>query len=82
LSADKPETASQQRPSHSAPPVQKASLGQVAATMFWGLCMIGKKGTWERDGVRITLTQAVTGALIAGCILVTALVLLVRFVVR
>lgn len=63
-------------------PAKKASLGQVAATMFWGLCMIGKKGTWERDGAKITLAQAVAGALIAGCVVVAVLVLLVRFAVR
>ena len=50
--------------------------------MFWGMCMIGRKGTWERDGVKITLGQAVVGAVIAGCILVTVLLMLVRFAVR
>jgi hypothetical protein len=64
------------------PPAKKASLGQVAVTMFWAMCMIGKKGTWERDGVKITLSQAIVGALIAGVIVVFALVMLVRFVVR
>jgi hypothetical protein len=65
-----------------AKPENKASVGQVAATMFWGLCMIGKKDTWERDGVKITLAQAIVGALIAGCVVVTVLVLLVRFATR
>ena len=50
--------------------------------MFWGLCMIGKKDTWERDGIKITLAQAIIGALIAGCVVVTVLVLLVRFATR
>ena len=62
-------------------PVKKATFGQVASTMFWGRCMIGRKGTWERDGVKITLGQAVVGAVIAGCILVTVLLMLVRFAV-
>ncbi len=66
----------------SAPPAKKASLGQIAATMFWAMCMIGKKNTWERDGVKITLPQAIIGALIAGVIVVFALVMLVRFAVR
>ena len=64
------------------PPVKKATFGQVAATMFWGLCMIGKKGTWERDGVKISLRQVIVGAVVAGCVVVTLLVLLARFVVR
>ena len=63
------------------PAARKASLGQVAATMFWGLLMIGKRGTWERNGVTITLKQAVIGALVAGCVVVFVLVLLVRLAV-
>ncbi|MEQ1774058.1 MAG: DUF2970 domain-containing protein [Burkholderiales bacterium] len=63
-------------------PAKKASLRQVAATMFWGMCMIGKKGTWERDGARISLPQVIIGALIAGCVVVALLLLLARFVVR
>jgi hypothetical protein len=77
LGSDKQEPA----PGIAQPP-KKATLGQVAATMFWGLCMIGKKGTWEREGVKISLGQAVTGAVIAGCILVSLLILLVRFATR
>ncbi len=50
--------------------------------MFWGLCMIGKKGTWERDGVKITLGQAMVGAVIAGIVVVMALLALVRFALR
>jgi hypothetical protein len=61
---------------------KKASLAQVAATLFWGLCMIGKKGTWERDGVTITIKQAVIGALVAGCVVVALLLLVVHFALR
>ena len=61
-------------------PAKKATLGQVIATLFWGMCMIGKKGTWERDGAKITPRQIVVGAVIAGCVVVTLLVLLARFV--
>ncbi len=64
------------------PPTKKATFAQVAATMFWGLCMIGKKGTWERDGVKVSLPQVIVGALIAGGVVVTLLVLLAHFVVR
>jgi len=63
------------------PAARKASLGQVAATMFWGLIMIGKRGTWERDGATITLKQAIIGAVVAGCVVVFVLVLLVRLAV-
>lgn len=49
--------------------------------MFWGLCMIGKRGTWERDGATITLRQAIIGAVIAGCVVVAVLILLVRVAV-
>ncbi len=49
--------------------------------MFWGMVMIGKRGTWERNGATITLKQAVIGALIAGCVVVFLLVMLVRMVV-
>lgn len=59
-------------------PEKKASIGQVAATLFWAMCMIGKKGTWERDGVKITLGQAVVGGVIAGIVVIVALVMLVR----
>jgi riboflavin transporter FmnP len=60
-------------------PVRKAGIGQVAATMFWALFMIGKKSTWERDGARITFAQAVVGALVAGAVVVLILAALVYF---
>jgi hypothetical protein len=69
-------------PAHTPAQKQKASIGQVAATLFWGLCMIGKKGTWERDGAKVSLPQMIVGAVIAGCVVVTLLVLLARFVAR
>lgn len=62
-------------------PPRKASIGQVALTMFWALLMIGKKGTWERDGARVTLGQAVAGGLIMGVLVVLALIGLVRLAV-
>jgi hypothetical protein len=61
---------------------KKASFGQVAATMFWGLCMIGKKGTWERDGAKITLRQTIIGAVLAGCVVVSVLIFLARLATR
>lgn len=49
--------------------------------MFWGLCMIGRKGTWERDGATLTPAQIVVGALIMTLVVIGILVLLVRFAV-
>ncbi len=65
-----------------AAPDKKASLGQVASTLFWALCMIGKRGTWERDGAKITMGQAVIGGVVAGILVVSALVMLARFAAR
>lgn len=60
-------------------PARKAGIRQVMATMLWGLCMIGKKGTWERDGATVTLPQVVIGAVIATVVVIGILLLLVRF---
>lgn len=64
-----------------APAAKKAGVAQVMATMFWALCMIGKKGTWERDGATLTLLQVIAGALVMTVIVIAILVLLVRFAV-
>lgn len=61
-------------------PVQKkAGIMQVASTMFWALFMIGKRGTWEKDGATITMAQAVVGAVVAGIVVILILVSLVWF---
>ena len=62
-------------------PAKKAGWRQVAATMFWALCMIGKKGTWERDGATLTTGQVIIGALVMTAVVIGILVLLVRFAV-
>lgn len=49
--------------------------------MFWALFMVGKKGTWERDGATITLTQAIVGAVIALVVVLFILVTIVRLAV-
>jgi hypothetical protein len=64
------------------PVLKKAGLRQVASTMFWGLLMIGKKGTWEKDGATITLFQAVVGAVITGIVVVVLLISIVWLVLR
>lgn len=47
--------------------------------MFWGLMMIGKKGTWERDGATLSMRQVIVGALIMTAIVIAILLLLVKF---
>jgi len=66
--------------SQSRPAAKKAGLLQVVSTMFWGLLMIGKKGTWEKDGATITLTQAIVGAAITGIVVILVLVTIVLLV--
>lgn len=64
------------------PPVaQKAGARQVMATMFWGLLMIGKKGTWERNGATVTPMQVIVGAAVTAMVVIGLLLLLVRFAV-
>lgn len=60
---------------------KKAGWSQVMATMFWALLMIGKKGTWERNGATISLPQVIVGALVMTLLVITILVLLVRYAV-
>ena len=60
----------------------RASVRQVAATMFWGLLMIGRKGTWERNGAVVSLKQVVIGAIIAGVLVVATLIALAQLVIR
>ena len=57
---------------------KKASIRQVAATIFFALLMIGRKDTWEKDGATVTLFQVVVGALVGFVVIVALLVLLVR----
>ncbi len=63
-------------------PVPKAGLLQVTKTLFFGLLMIGRKATWEKDGdgAQMTPGQIVVGAIVGGILLVVALLALVRLV--
>ncbi len=61
---------------------KRASVAQVAKTLVFGLFAIGMKGTWEREGVRVTPGQIVVGALVGGVLLIVALTLIVRVVLR
>lgn len=47
--------------------------------MLWALFMIGKKGTWEKDGATITMAQAIVGALVAAIVVILILASLVFF---
>jgi len=68
-------------PAADPPLAKKAGLRQVAATVFWGLMMVGKKGTWERDGATVTLRQVVLGAAVMTVLVIALLLLLVRFAI-
>lgn len=64
------------------PAPRKAGWRQVMATMFWDLLMIGRKGTWERDGATLTRWQVLAGALLMTACVIAVLLLLVRFAVH
>ena len=57
--------------------MKKASIRQVAATIFFALIAIGKKNTWQKDGATVTLFQVVLGALIGFALLLAVLITLV-----
>lgn len=59
------------------PPSRKASVFQVAATMFCGIFAIGAKGTWHRDGATVTFAQVVIAAVVTLLVLVTVLSVIV-----
>ena len=59
---------------------KKAGLLQVAATIFWGLFMIGRKGTWEKDGAIVTLPQILIGAIVGAVVVVLVLITIVQLV--
>ena len=60
----------------------KAGLGQVAATILFGLLMIGKRNTWEKDGVTVSLAQVVIGAIVGLALVLAALITLVMLATR
>lgn len=55
----------------------------VAKTIFFGLLMVGKKGTWETNGVGAQMTpgQIVVGAIVGGIVVIASLVLIVRIAI-
>lgn len=71
-------------PSGPSGPTRRAGPLTVARIMIAALFMIGRKGTWEKDGpgARLTPSQIIVGAVIGGIVLVILLVLLARTVIR
>lgn len=62
--------------------MKKASIRQVAATIFFALIAIGKKNTWQKDGATVTLFQVVVGAFVGFLVIVAVLVTLVLLATR
>ena len=67
-------------PNKRALPGGKASLLQVAKTMFFVLLMVGSKASWDKggDAARMTPGQIVAGAIIGGIVVIAALIGLVK----
>lgn len=64
------------------PPMRRASIFQVIATMFCGIFAIGAKGTWQKNGATITIPQVIIAAAITLIVLVLVLVAIVKLVVH
>jgi hypothetical protein len=61
---------------------RRAGIGQIAATMFFGLIAIGKRNTWEKDGATVSFAQVVIGGLVALVAVIGLLALLVLLATR
>ena len=74
----------QPKPNEERLPARRPGLLQVAKTMFFGVLMIGKKGTWEKggEGAQMTPGQIVVGAIIGGIVLIALLITIVRVALR
>ena len=62
-----------------APP--KASPLTVAKAVFWSFLGIRRKKDYEADSVRLTPVQVIVAGLIGVALLVTSLILLVKFII-
>ena len=78
------ETSTDDRASapHNAAIAKRAGPLQVAKTLFFAMIMVGSRKTWEGDGdgARMTPAQVVIGGIIAGIIIVAALITLVHVI--
>ena len=59
---------------------KKASPLTVAKAVFWSFLGIRRKKDHEADSVRLTPAQVIVAGLIGAALLVTSLILLVKFI--
>jgi hypothetical protein len=60
---------------------KKASPLQVAKAVFWSFLGIRKRRDYESDSVELKAKQVIIAGLIGAAILVSGLLLLVRFII-
>ena len=60
---------------------KKASPLQVAKAVFWSFIGIRKRRDYETDSVELTPRQVIVAGLIGAALIVSGLILLVRFVI-
>lgn len=65
-----------------AEPKKKAGIGQVAATIFFGLLMVGRKDTWQKEGATVSFAQVVVGSFVGLAVVIAILAGLVVFAMR
>lgn len=63
-------------------PKKRAGIGQVAATIFFGLLMVGRKDTWQKEGATVSFAQVVVGSFVGLAVVIAILVALVLFAMR
>lgn len=59
----------------------KASPLTVAKAVFWSFLGIRRKKDYEADSVRLTPAQVIVAGLVGAALLVTSLILLVKFII-
>lgn len=65
-----------------APVKPKATPLQAAKAVFWSFFGVRRRAEYEKDAVRLTLSQVVVAGIIGGVVFVLSLVMLVRFITR
>ena len=60
---------------------KKASPLQVAKAVFWSFLGIRKRSDYETDSVELKPRQVIVAGLIGAALIVSGLILLVRFVI-
>ena len=60
---------------------QKASPLTVAKAVFWSFLGIRSKKDYEADSAHLTPVQVIVAALVGTVLLVTSLILLVKFII-